>query len=194
MDPTNASAFADKKLTDYWQQVDLYIGGSEHATGHLLYVRFWTKFLKDLGYIAIDEPAKKLINQGMIQGRSNFLYRVNTNNTFQLFVSRNYLDKKGDAFEVKQEFNSLVTEKITKHLIEQKLNNITFQTIADKGISQIHVDVNIVNNDVLDIDAFKNWREEYKDAIFISEENGDYICGHEVEKMSKSKIQCRNTR
>jgi leucyl-tRNA synthetase len=172
---------------DYWKQVDLYIGGSEHATGHLLYVRFWTKFLKDLGYIAIDEPAKKLINQGMIQGRSNFVYRVNTSNTFQLFVSKNYLDKKGEVYEVKQEFNSLITEKITKYLIAQKLNNVAFETIVDKGISQIHADVNIVSNDILDIEAFKNWREEYKNAIFITEENGDYICGHEVEKMSKSK-------
>jgi leucyl-tRNA synthetase len=187
MDATNASVFADKKLSDYWQQVDLYIGGSEHATGHLLYVRFWTKFLKDLGYIAIDEPAKKLINQGMIQGRSNFVYRVNTSNTFQLFVSKNYLDKKGEVYEVKQEFNSLITEKITKYLIAQKLNNVAFETIVDKGISQIHADVNIVSNDILDIEAFKNWREEYKNAIFITEENGDYICGHEVEKMSKSK-------
>ncbi len=187
MDAANAGEFASKKLTDYWQQVDLYIGGSEHATGHLLYVRFWTKFLKDLGYIAIDEPAKKLINQGMIQGRSNFVYRVNTNNTFQLFVSRNYLEKKGDSYEVKQEFNSLISKKITEHLIEQKLSNIPFETIADKGVSQIHADVNIVNNDILDIDSFKNWREEYKNAIFITEENGDYICGHEVEKMSKSK-------
>jgi leucyl-tRNA synthetase len=187
MDSTNASVFADKKLADYWQQVDLYIGGSEHATGHLLYVRFWTKFLKDLGYIAIDEPAKKLINQGMIQGRSNFVYRVNTSNTFQLFVSKNYLDKKGEVYEVKQEFNSLITEKITKYLIAQKLNNVAFETIVDKGISQIHADVNIVSNDILDIEAFKNWREEYKNAIFITEENGDYICGHEVEKMSKSK-------
>lgn len=187
MDPKNNGEFVSKKLADYWKQVDLYIGGSEHATGHLLYVRFWTKFLNDLGYIAIDEPAKKLINQGMIQGRSNFVYRVNTNNSFQLFVSRNFLDKKGDAFEVKQEFASLVTEKVIHHLTIQKLNNIVFETIADKGISKIHVDVNIVSNDVLDVDAFKNWREEYKDAIFITEENGDYICGHEVEKMSKSK-------
>jgi leucyl-tRNA synthetase len=145
MDSTNASVFADKKLSDYWQQVDLYIGGSEHATGHLLYVRFWTKFLKDLGYIAIDEPAKKLINQGMIQGRSNFVYRVNGENK----------------------------------LVSSGLKN-------NYEVSALHVDVSIVNNDILDVDAFKNWREDFKDAEFILED-GKYICGHEVEKMSKSK-------
>jgi leucyl-tRNA synthetase len=145
MDSTNASVFADKKLTNYWKQVDLYIGGSEHATGHLLYVRFWTKFLKDLGYIDIDEPAKKLINQGMIQGRSNFVYRVNGENK----------------------------------LVSAGLKN-------NYEVSALHVDVSIVNNDILDIDAFKNWRNDFKNAEFILED-GKYICGHEVEKMSKSK-------
>ena len=145
MDATNGSVFADKKLSDYWQQVDLYIGGSEHATGHLLYVRFWTKFLKDLGYIAIDEPAKKLINQGMIQGRSNFVYRVNGENK----------------------------------LVSNGLKN-------NYEVSALHVDVSIVNNDILDVEAFKNWREDFKNAEFILEE-GKYICGAEVEKMSKSK-------
>jgi leucyl-tRNA synthetase len=145
MDSTNDLEFTSKKLSDYWKQVDLYIGGSEHATGHLLYVRFWTKFLKDLGYIAIDEPAKKLINQGMIQGRSNFVYRVNGENK----------------------------------LVSSGLKN-------NYEVSALHVDVSIVNNDILDVDAFKNWREDFKDAEFILED-GKYICGHEVEKMSKSK-------
>jgi leucyl-tRNA synthetase len=145
MDATNGSEFASKTLSDYWQQVDLYIGGSEHATGHLLYVRFWTKFLKDLGYIAIDEPAKKLINQGMIQGRSNFVYRVNGENK----------------------------------LVSSGLKN-------NYEVSALHVDVSIVNNDVLDVEAFKNWREDFKNAEFILED-GKYICGAEVEKMSKSK-------
>ena len=145
MDSTNASVFADKKLSDYWQQVDLYIGGSEHATGHLLYVRFWTKFLKDLGYIAIDEPAKKLINQGMIQGRSNFVYRVNGENK----------------------------------LVSSGLKN-------NYEVSALHVDVSIVNNDILDVEAFKKWRDDFKNADFILED-GKYICGAEVEKMSKSK-------
>lgn len=145
MDATNGTEFASKKLSDYWQQVDLYIGGSEHATGHLLYVRFWTKFLKDLGYIAIDEPAKKLINQGMIQGRSNFVYRVNG------------------------------TKKFVSNGIKK-----------DYETSAINVDVNIVNNDVLDIESFIKWREDFKDAEFLLED-GKYICGFEVEKMSKSK-------
>jgi leucyl-tRNA synthetase len=125
--------------------VDLYIGGAEHATGHLLYVRFWTKFLNDLGLIPVIEPAKKLINQGMIQGTSAFVYRINGTNKY---VSNNL---KKD-----------------------------YETTA------LHVDVNIVNNNVLDIEAFKTWREEYKNAEFILED-GKYICGSEVEKMSKSK-------
>ncbi len=145
MDPKNSGEFVSKQLTDYWKQVDLYIGGSEHATGHLLYVRFWTKFLKDLGYIDIDEPAKKLINQGMIQGRSNFVYRVNGENK----------------------------------LVSNGLKN-------DFEVSALHVDVSIVNNDVLDIEAFKKWRDDFKNAEFVLED-GKYICGAEVEKMSKSK-------
>lgn len=145
MDAKNSGQMVSKQLADYWQQVDLYIGGSEHATGHLLYVRFWTKFLKDLGYIAIDEPAKKLINQGMIQGRSNFVYRINGT---KKFVS-NGLKKEYDT-------------------------------------TAINVDVNIVDNDVLNIDAFKKWRSDFADSEFILEDN-KYICGHEVEKMSKSK-------
>jgi leucyl-tRNA synthetase len=145
MDPKNNSLMVDKSIADYWQNVDLYIGGSEHATGHLLYVRFWTKALYDLGFISIQEPAQKLINQGMIQGRSNFVYRINGTNKFV-------------SFGLKYQYET----------------------------TALHVDVNIVDNDVLDIEAFKNWREEYKTAEFLLEE-GKYICGAEVEKMSKSK-------
>lgn len=145
MDPQNGEAFASPVALSYWGDVDLYIGGSEHATGHLLYVRFWTKFLHDRGYIPVKEPAFRLINQGMIQGRSNFVYRVKDANTF---VSLNLKDK--------------------------------YATIP------LHVDVNIVENDVLDIEAFKKWRSEYASAEFILED-GKYICGAEVEKMSKSK-------
>ena len=149
MDAHNKGAFADKKLMDYWKQVDLYIGGSEHATGHLLYIRFWTKFLKDLGYIGVDEPAKKLINQGMIQGRSNFVYRVKGENKYV-------------SFGLKKDFET------TQH----------------------HVDVNIVFNDELDIEAFKkltnNVFSNADKAEFVLE-NDKYICGYEVEKMSKSK-------
>ena len=127
-------------------QVDLYIGGAEHAVGHLLYSRFWTKFLFDRGFISFDEPFKKLINQGMILGRSNFVYRIKDSNKFVT----NSLKEKYDT-------------------------------------SKIHVDINLVENDYLDIDKFKNWRSEFSDAEFILEEDGRYMCSHEVEKMSKSK-------
>jgi leucyl-tRNA synthetase len=162
MDPHNGSVFADKKLTEYWKQVDLYIGGSEHATGHLLYVRFWTKFLNDLGHIAIDEPAKKLINQGMIQGRSNFVYRLPDKN---IFISKNRLGSP----------------------LSPKELEITGLTDSNYKWIAINVDVNIIENDILDINKFKTWRTEYKDAEFILDD-GKYICGYEVEKMSKSKF------
>jgi leucyl-tRNA synthetase len=145
MDPHNNNRFASSEALNYWGSVDLYMGGSEHATGHLLYVRFWTKFLKDLGYLQIDEPARKLINQGMIQGTSCFVYRVNGTNRF---VSNG----------LKQNYD----------------------------VTPLHVDVNIVDNNILDLDAFRKWREEFASAEFILEE-GKYFCGNEVEKMSKSK-------
>ena len=150
MDPKNGEAFADPKAMAYWNQVDLYIGGAEHATGHLLYSRFWTKFLYDIGYIQFEEPFKKLINQGMIQGRSNFVYRVNGTNKF----------------------------------VSHSLRN-------EHETTRLHVDVNIVENDQLDIEAFKTWRPDFKDAEFILED-GKYICGAEVEKMSKSKFNVVN--
>ena len=193
MDSTNNSVFANKKLTDYWKQIDLYIGGSEHATGHLLYVRFWTKILFDLGLIDIEEPAKKLINQGMIQGRSNFIYwlspiissssDINQSNLSRIFISKsiaNLIEKK-----------DVTIIDFTKKIISQKIKK-EFPKLQDFNIEKIsvlksHVDVNIVTNDLLDIDAFKEWRTEYADADFILEENGDFICEHEVEKMSKSK-------
>ncbi|RRN76247.1 leucine--tRNA ligase, partial [Pseudoxanthomonas sp. SGD-10] len=155
MDAKNENAFASKESVDYWKDVDLYIGGSEHATGHLLYSRFWNKFLKDLGYVQEEEPFKKLINQGMIQGRSNFVYRV--------------IDEEGRGT------NKFVSAGLRKD----------YQTTA------IHVDVNIVDHDILDIDKFRNWREEYSNAEFILED-GKYICGTEVEKMSKSKFNVVN--
>jgi leucyl-tRNA synthetase len=146
MDPKNENEFVSREKVDYWNNVDLYIGGAEHATGHLLYSRFWTKFLNDLDYIPFDEPFQKMINQGMILGRSSFVYGVEGNNKF-------------------------VTET-------QK---------ANYKYTSIHVDISIVNNDILNIEAFKKSREEFKNAEFILEEDGTYICGHEVEKMSKSK-------
>ncbi len=155
MDANNAQEFASEKAIDYWRDVDLYIGGSEHATGHLLYSRFWNKFLKDLGFAKEEEPFKKLINQGMIQGRSNFVYRVMSE------------DGRG-----------------TNTFVSYGLKN-NYQTTG------LHVDVNIVENDVLNLDKFRNWREEFKDAEFVLEE-GKYICGVEVEKMSKSKFNVVN--
>ena len=163
MDPHNGLAFADKKLADYWKQVDLYIGGSEHATGHLLYMRFWTKILNDLGHIAIDEPAKKLINQGMIQGRSNFVYRMKENQN--VFVSKG---------------------RSKRELTEEELISVGLKT-SEFDLIAIHVDVNIVTNDILDQEAFRNWRVEYKKAILLCEDNNEFLCSHEVEKMSKSK-------
>ncbi|MDO4171191.1 MAG: leucine--tRNA ligase [Prevotellaceae bacterium] len=145
MDPKNEEALVDRDVDRYWQNVDLYVGGSEHATGHLIYSRFWCKFLYDLGVSCKDEPFQKLINQGMIQGRSNFVYRIKDTNTF---VS---LDKK-EGYDV----------------------------------TPIHVDVNIVAADVLDVAAFKAWRPEYADAQFVLNDDGKYICGWAVEKMSKS--------
>ncbi|TLX75007.1 leucine--tRNA ligase [Labilibacter sediminis] len=150
MDPKNDTALVGKEANEYWQDVDLYIGGTEHATGHLIYSRFWNKFLFDTGHVIKDEPYKKLINQGMIQGRSNFVYRINGTNKF---VSL----KQKDQYET----------------------------------TAIHVDVNIVSNDVLDIEKFKNWNPEYKDAEFELED-GKYICGWAIEKMSKSMFNVVN--
>jgi leucyl-tRNA synthetase len=161
MDAHDTKAFASRHFVDYWQNVDLYIGGAEHATGHLLYVRFWTKFLYDLGLIPMIEPAKKLINQGMIQGMSSFVYRVGRN----VFISKNRIGGKYTAEEM-----DLIHG-------QEDYSNPT----------PIHVDVNIVSNNILDVEAFKDWRDEYKDAKFILEDDGRYICGSEVEKMSKSK-------
>ena len=151
MDPHNDKALVSKEADAYWQNVDLYVGGSEHATGHLIYSRFWNKFLFDLGVSCKEEPFQKLVNQGMIQGRSNFVYRIKDTNTF---VS---LDKK-EGYDV----------------------------------TPIHVDVNIVSADVLDVEAFKAWRPEYNDAEFILNDEGKYICGWAVEKMSKSMFNVVN--
>ena len=150
MDPRNNEALVSKEANDYWQDVDLYIGGTEHATGHLIYSRFWNKFLYDLGLVVKDEPFKKLINQGMIQGRSNFVYRIKDTNTFVSYGLKDQYD-----------------------------------------VTPIHVDVNIVSNDILDIDKFRSWRPEFNDAEFILD-NGKYECGYAVEKMSKSMFNVVN--
>ena len=150
MDPHNPDALVSREADEYWRNVDLYIGGTEHATGHLIYSRFWNKFLYDLGYVCEKEPFRRLINQGMIQGRSNFVYRIIGTNTF---VSYGLKDK--------------------------------YET------TEIHVDVNIVNNDRLDTEAFRRWMPDFADAEFILE-NGEYICGWAIEKMSKSMFNVVN--
>ena len=150
MDPHNAEALVGREANGYWRNVDLYVGGTEHATGHLIYSRFWNKFLYDLGYVCCDEPFAKLVNQGMIQGRSNFVYRIVGTNKF---VSLGLKDQ--------------------------------YET------TEIHVDINIVRNDKLDLDAFRAWRPEFADAEFVLE-NGEYICGWAVEKMSKSMFNVVN--
>jgi leucyl-tRNA synthetase len=184
MDPTNEAEFVSKEKADYWKQVDLYIGGSEHATGHLLYARFWTKFLFDQGYISFDEPFAKMINQGMILGRSSFVYRLNyitvpsgqitENANPYIFISSSYL-------------NDFKTNSILRSKVQDILNKYdkTLEFILD--FQALHADISIVDNDKLDNDAFKAWRSEFANAEFICEEDGSYICGSEVEKMSKSK-------
>ena len=150
MDPRNDNQYFSPEAIRYWQNVDLYIGGAEHATGHLIYARFWNKFLYDLGMVVKEEPFRKLINQGMIQGRSNFVYRVKGTNKFVSYNLRKQYDTQ-----------------------------------------RIHVDINIVDNDILDLEAFRRWQPEFKDAEFILED-GKYICGWEVEKMSKSLYNVQN--
>ncbi len=174
MDPHNGSDFADRKLMDYWQNIDLYIGGSEHATGHLLYVRFWTKFLNDLGLIAVDEPAKKLINQGMIQGRSNFVYSLIGS---PVFISYDIIKKNTDAPSSREDL---------KKLIQASVPGIDQSVLNSLRIQKLHVDVNIVENDILQKENFKKWRDDLNNAVFV-DEDGKYVCGVEVEKMSKSK-------
>lgn len=150
MDPRNSKALVDEKVDQYWRNVDLYVGGTEHATGHLIYSRFWNKFLHDLKVSSVEEPFQKLVNQGMIQGRSNFVYRIKDTNTF-----------------------------VSLHLKDQY------------EVTPIHVDVNIVSNDFLDLEAFKAWRPEYATAEFILEDD-KYVCGWAVEKMSKSMFNVVN--
>jgi len=151
MDPKNSNALVSAEANNYWQDVDLYIGGTEHATGHLIYSRFWNKFLFDLGLVCKDEPFKKLINQGMIQGRSSFVYRIKNTNKF-----------------------------------------VSYNLRKDYEATEIHADVNIVSNDILDTEAFKNWNPEYNNAEFILEDDGKYHCGWAVEKMSKSMFNVVN--
>ncbi len=194
MDPKNDEVFTNKNLSDYWGQVDLYIGGSEHATGHLLYSRFWNKFLKDRGFIKQEEPFKKLINQGMILGMSAFVYRWEhaSSNKLPIFVSKNIIKNLIEEKKFVTDFN-----EDGKRLLEKlmDLNNRHFEQneASWKSFTPIHVDVSLLKGttDELDIEAFKNWRAEFNDAEFILED-GKYITEREVEKMSKSKYNVVN--
>jgi len=186
MDANNEKEFASREAINYWKDVDLYIGGSEHATGHLLYVRFWTKFLNDLGYIPISEPAKKLINQGMIQGRSNFIY--------QLFFNGYVLDFDYPILVSKEIRNKIVHDQISQEDIIQKLKTKYGIDITNNqnikcwiGVMEKHVDIKFVDNDILNVQEFTNKNVEYKNAKFYFEGDG-YECGWEIEKMSKSKL------
>lgn len=207
MDPKNATAFADKKEIDYWQDVDLYMGGSEHATGHLLYSRFWCKALKDLGYVTAEEPFKKLINQGHIQGISKFVYRLTTDLSFvgppendyydpELFLSGNLAEKILEKKATQDDYDYIDSEinKINESLNYSKYPDATFTLSrkADFHLQKLHVDISLVTNDVLDVDLFKNARPELKFAEFILEKDNKYVCGSEVEKMSKSKFNVVN--
>ena len=220
MDPTNDGEFVAKDKVNYWQNVDLYIGGAEHATGHLLYARFWTKFLYDLGYIPFDEPFQKMINQGMIQGNSALVYRVmgggyKVNNVLKypkyikhesiggeisegigpmywplVFVSKGFLEKykSGNLNEQDIEFFKAVLKKKYIEKFDFEENDIIV-TLELKKIffTPLHVDINFLEGDKLNTNKLMNWRDEINYAEFINEENGDFIVGREVEKMSKSK-------
>ena len=212
MDPRNDTQFASQQALDYWQNVDLYLGGSEHATGHLLYTRFWTKFMHDRGYLPVDEPVKKLINQGMILGESAFVYKL----TLAWLVTEKHKGSKDYLKEISKDFpvifhskdryektfhdNVTLQEIIAEYefpelikfldSIDRELVNVSQLTFGDYPI---HADVSMVNaSNELDIEAFKNWRPEFKEAIFITEEDGTFKVSREVEKMSKSKYNVVN--
>ena len=221
MDPHNEKEFVSKEKADYWNQVDLYIGGSEHATGHLLYSRFWCKFLYDMGFISFDEPFKKMINQGMILGRSSFVYPTMIGSTGHLSaggidnvgldkvcLSKSYIDSILKVYSDNPKLSKEARISFTRnsvsmgqikledpnlHQLRDRLFNLTHKdtnelVIGHDSFRAIHVDISLVDNDKLDIEAFKVWRPEFADAKFIVENDETYICGSEVEKMSKSKF------
>ncbi len=204
MDPKNKTEIVATEKVDYWGAVDLYMGGAEHATGHLLYARFWTKFLADRGVIPFDEPFKKMVNQGMILGRSSMVYRLELNSFMipgiedesnfpstksfpEIFVTEEiYLDWEKDQkvnefkYEIEHQLRLLLLE-----LLEDDCQMDLSNAFWEYGFTPLHVDVNLVHNDELDIEGFKNWRTDYQDAVFILNNNQKYKCGHEIEKMSK---------
>lgn len=229
MDPQNDKTFCDRTVSDYWNQVDLYIGGTEHAVGHLLYSRMWTKALYDLGHIGFDEPFKKLVNQGMIQGSSRFVYRIKWSVDFDHIKAKEYFAKKSETkLSVEEIIAAIISAKVgntfiskslldnarkddeLKQKVTELLNNIFKSNFTGESaflfdlgvklrfnenlidVNHLHVDVNIVDGYELNIDAFKKWRNgEHANAQFILDD-GKYICGSEVEKMSKSKFNTVN--
>ncbi|MBL0357598.1 MAG: leucine--tRNA ligase [Chitinophagaceae bacterium] len=180
MDPSNSETFCNRKASDYWNQVDLYIGGTEHAVGHLLYSRLWTKVLFDLGYIGYDEPFKKLLNQGMIQGSSRFVYRYK--NEPNVFVSKEMRHEYHWRWFCKNDPDYINGSDIEKEIIKDKVWN---KEKSNDKYDEIHVDVNFVDGFKLDIDKFKHWKPEYNNVTIIPENDMSYICGSETEKMSK---------
>ena len=207
MDAHNSEEFVSEKAESYWQNVDLYIGGSEHATGHLLYARFWNKFLKDRGFITHDEPFKKLINQGMILGNSAFVYRFNWGIIYDKIEGVEFIDKIESFYITKSKYDKIIkgdleeiekTKNIYLSVLSTLFPDISSLNVVGKiNLFPVHVDVSLVNtSDELNIEAFKNSRKEYKNAEFIFEDNDGrdsaravrtYKVGREVEKMSKSK-------
>ena len=195
MDPGNDKVFCDRTASDYWNQVDLYIGGTEHAVGHLLYSRMWTKVLFDLGYIGFDEPFKKLVNQGMIQGSSRFVHRylwqLNNKEDFDQSTLPSVLVSNGIVEAIRK------TDQDQINAVKNQLNEILKATganvsvVGDLNFTALHVDVNMVDGVELDTEAYKKWRAENSTAIFITEED-KFICSVEVEKMSKSKYNTVN--
>ncbi|MBL7726000.1 MAG: leucine--tRNA ligase [Chitinophagaceae bacterium] len=198
MDPHNDSAFCDRKVSDYWNQVDLYIGGTEHAVGHLLYSRMWTKVLYDLGHIGYDEPYKKLVNQGMIQGSSRFVYRMiltaiaisdNNKPIPQIFISKNLIEDFHYGGQILKE--GIIFNQLEKILSSKGIKINVDVKVDYYHPNALHVDVNIVDGFELDIEAFKKSKPDYANAEFVLED-GKYICGSEIEKMSKSKYNTVN--
>lgn len=176
MDPENDKEYFSREAVNYWKSVDFYVGGSEHATGHLIYARFWNKFLFDLGLTPEDEPFRKLFNQGMIQGRSSFVYRAKPESISALKAALSAADEA----QIAGDLDSGGPVFVSKNLPGR-----------EEYCFPVHVDINIVDNDILDMEAFKKWRPEYKNAAFVTEK-GRYVCGWEVEKMSKSKYNVQN--
>ncbi|MDR1739984.1 MAG: leucine--tRNA ligase, partial [Bacteroidales bacterium] len=175
MDPHNGEALVSREADEYWKEVDLYMGGAEHATGHLIYSRFWNKFLYDLGIIVSDEPFRKMINQGMIQGRSSFVYRLNRK------AYNEYLEAGGTALVFGENLKENIPVFVSKNITDR-----------EQFTDSVHVDIHIVENDVLDMESFRKWQGDLSNAEFITEKDGRYICGYEIEKMSKSMYNVQN--